>query len=158
MKIYVAKDADVLGNVMLSEDVNIWFHSTLRADSDIISIGKGSNIQDNCVLHVDPGHPVIIKDYVTVGHGAILHGCTVEENTVIGMGAIVLNGAHIGKNCIIGAGTLISQNKEIPDNSIVIGNPGKILRPLNAEEIQSNHQNALLYIEEAKAQLEEKVL
>lgn len=158
MKVYLAKDADLLGNVQLSNDVSVWFHSTLRADSDIISIGEGSNIQDNCVLHVDPGYPVILKEHVTVGHGAILHGCTIEENTIIGMGAIVLNGAHIGKNCIIGAGALISQNKQIPDNSIVIGNPGKILRSLKEEEVTANLQNALIYIEEAKAQLEETIL
>lgn len=158
MIVYIAKDADLLGNVQLSNDVSVWYHATLRADSEAILIGEGSNIQDNCVLHVDPGFPVVLKEHVTVGHGAILHGCTVEANTVIGMGAIVLNGAHIGKNCIIGAGSLITQNKQIPDNSIVVGNPGKIIRTLDEKGVQANLENALLYIEEAKAQLDEKII
>lgn len=158
MKVYIAKDADVLGNVKLAENVNIWFHSTIRADGDIITIGSGSNIQDNCVLHVDPGFPIVLGKNVTVGHGAILHGCCIDENTVVGMGSIILNGAHIGKNCIIGAGALITQNKQIPDNSLVFGNPAKIVRALTEEEIENNTKNATIYIEEAKAQLDEITL
>lgn len=148
--IYQAKEACVIGNVHFGQDVSIWYHATIRADADSISIGKGTNIQDNAVLHVDRGFPLVIGDFVTIGHGAILHGCTIGENTVIGMGAIILNNASIGKNCIIGAGTLIPQNKSIPDNSVVFGNPGKIQRTVSEEEIAHNHENALEYIMDAK--------
>lgn len=149
-KIYQAKQSVIVGKVRMDEDVNIWYYATIRADADMICIGKGSNIQDHVVIHVDHGFPVTIGNYVTVGHGAILHGCTVGNNTVIGMGAIVLNNAVIGKNCIIGAGALIPQNKDIPDNSVVLGNPGRIVRNVSKEEIVRNYENALEYIQEAK--------
>ena len=113
-------------------------------------MGPGSNIQDTCVVHVGADHPVTIGANVTVGHGAILHGCTIEENPLIGMGAILLNGCHIGRNCIIAAGALITQNTVIPDNSLVLGNPGKIKREVTPEEITSILENALRYVEEAK--------
>ena len=102
-KQYIAKDADIIGDVQMGEDVNVWYHATIRADAAKIMIGNRSNIQDNCVLHVDEGFPLTIGEYVTVGHGAILHGCSIGDNTVIGMGAILLNGCKIGKNCIVGA-------------------------------------------------------
>ena len=158
MNIYVAKDADLLGNVICEEDVNIWYHSTLRADTESIIIKAGSNVQDNCVLHVDPGYPVMLEKNVTIGHGAILHGCTIDENSVIGMGSIILNGAHIGKNCIIGAGSLITQNKVIPDNSIAFGNPCKVMKEVSEDDIKNNTLNATLYVKEAKSQLEEITL
>lgn len=148
--IYRAKESCIIGRVHFQEDVNIWYHATIRADADEIFIGKGTNIQDNAVLHVDRGCPVRIGEFVTVGHGAILHGCTVGDDTVIGMGAIVLNHAVIGKNCIIGAGALVAQNKYIPDNSVVLGNPGKIIRNVSDEEKKQNHENAIEYIQEAK--------
>lgn len=149
-QIYCAKESCIIGRVHLEEDVNVWYHATIRADAEEIFIGKGTNIQDNAVLHVDHGVPVRIGDFVTVGHGAILHGCTVGEDTIIGMGAIVLNNAMIGKNCIIGAGALVPQNKVIPDNSVVLGNPGRIVRKVSEEEKKHNHENALEYIRKAK--------
>lgn len=148
--VYQAKESCIIGDVHLGQDVSVWYHATIRADADAIFIGKGTNIQDNAVLHVDNGFPLTIGDFVTVGHGAILHGCTIGENTVIGMGAIILNHASVGKNCIIGAGTLIPQNKSIPDNSVVFGNPGKIQRKVSEDEAAHNHENALEYIMKAK--------
>lgn len=151
--VYVAPSADVLGETELGKDVSIWYRAVVRADLDKIVIGKGSNIQDGCVLHVDAGHPVQIGEYVTVGHGAILHGCTVGDHSLIGMGAIVLNGAVIGKNCIIGAGALVTQGTVIPDGMMALGSPAKIRRPLSEEEIRQNEGSALEYIENARRQL-----
>lgn len=148
--VFIAPSADVLGKVTLDENVSIWYHATVRADSDEISIGEGSNVQDNCVVHVDVGHPVKIGSYVTIGHGAIIHGCSIGDNTLVGMGAILLNDCTIGKNCIIGAGALVTQGMEIPDGSVVLGNPGKIKREIRAEEIERNRENAGEYIEMAK--------
>ncbi len=150
---YIAPDADVIGDVQLAEQVSIWYHATIRADSDRITIGRGSNIQDNCVLHVDAGFPISIGEYVTVGHGAILHGCTVGDRTVIGMGAILLNGCTIGENCIIGAGTLITQGMHIPAGSVVMGNPGRVKRQVTEEEKIHNMENAKVYIRHAAKQL-----
>lgn len=149
-QIYRAKETCLIGKIRLEENVNIWYHATIRADEDSITIGKGTNIQDNAVLHVDRDCPMVIGNYVTVGHGAILHGCTIGENTVIGMGAIVLNNAVIGKNCIIGAGAVITQGKEIPDGSVVLGNPGKVVRNITDEEMEHNYKGAIEYIENAK--------
>lgn len=145
---FVAKGAVVLGNVSIGKDCSIWYNATVRSTQAPITIGEGSNIQDNAVLHVDQNHPVSIGSYVTIGHGAIIHGCSIDDNSLIGMGAIILNGAKIGKNCIIAAGALIPQNKEIPDNSLVIGAPGKIVRQVTEEEIQKNMNNAKHYIME----------
>lgn len=147
---FVAKGAVVIGNVTIEEDCGIWFHATIRAEHDTITIGKGSNIQDNCVVHVSEGYPVTLGRYVTAGHGAILHGCTVGDNTLIGMGAILLNGCRIGKDCIIGAGALVTGNSIIPDGSLVLGNPGKVTRKVTEEEIASNRRNALRYVEMAQ--------
>lgn len=146
---FIAPDADIIGDVELAEDVSIWYHATLRADSSRIVVGQGSNIQDNCVLHVDEGFQLTIGKGVTVGHGAIVHGCSVGDNTVIGMGAILLNGCRIGKNCIIGAGTLITQGMQVEDGSVVLGNPGRIKRKVRAEEIAGNRRNAEAYIKKA---------
>lgn len=146
--VYIAKGAVVLGNVSIAKDCSIWYHAAIRTIDAPISIGAGSNVQDNAVIHVDANHPVSIGSHVTIGHGAIIHGCTIDDNSLIGMGAILLNGAKIGKNCIIGAGTLIPQNKVIPDNSLVIGSPGKVIRQVTPEEIRKNTQNAEHYIEE----------
>lgn len=146
----IAPSAIVLGDVTLGENVGIWYHATVRGDRAPICIGKGSNIQDNSVVHVDAGYPVTIGENVTVGHGAILHGCTIEDNSLIGMGAILMNGSHIGRNCIIGAGALVTQNMIIPDNSLVIGNPAKIKRSVTPEEAEGNLRNANFYVEEAK--------
>ena len=148
--VFVAEGAVIRGNVTIEKNCSVWFNAVIRAEEDAILIQEGSNVQDNCVIHVDKGYPVTLEKYVTVGHGAILHGCTVKENTVIGMGAIVLNGAVIGKNCIVAAGALVPQNVVIEDNSLVMGSPAKVRRMLTAEEIEANRANAIKYIEEAQ--------
>lgn len=147
---FLAPDAVILGDVHIGEDCSIWFHAVIRAESEEIRIGEGSNIQDNAVVHVDQGHPVTIGNYVTVGHGAIIHGCCIGDNTLIGMGAILLNGASIGKNCIIGAGALVTQNTIVPDNSMVIGSPACVKRQVLDQEVENNKRNAETYIKEGK--------
>ena len=120
----------------IGKDSSVWYNAVIRADTDRIMIGEATNIQDNCVLHVDAGHPLTVGNGVTVGHSAILHGCTIGDNTLIGMGSIILNDAVIGKDCIIGAGTLVTQKKNIPDGSLVYGNPAKVVRALTEEEME----------------------
>ena len=148
--LFIAPGAVCMGDVALGKDCSIWYHATVRADRAPIKIGIGSNIQDNCVVHVDKGFPVTIGNYVTVGHGAILHGCQVGDGSLIGMGAIILNGAKIGRNCIVAAGALVTQNTEIPDGMLAMGSPAKVIRKLTEEEIASNRKNAEEYIEEAR--------
>ena len=147
--VFVAPGAVILGDVTIKKNCSIWYNSTIRCIEAPILIGEGSNVQDNAVIHVSHNQPVSIGAYVTIGHGAIIHGCTIEDSTLIGMGAIILNGAKIGKNCIIAAGALIPQNKVIPDNSLVMGSPGKIIRQVTEEEIIKNRQNAEEYIHQA---------
>ncbi|MBU2866278.1 gamma carbonic anhydrase family protein [Pacificibacter marinus] len=142
---WVAHDANVIGKVRLGKGANIWFGATLRGDNEMIDVGVGSNVQENAVLHTDMGSPLTIGAGCTIGHKAMLHGCTLGENTLIGMGAIVLNGAKIGKNCLIGAGALITENKEIPDGSVVMGAPGKVVRELTQDQIEALKQQALRY-------------
>lgn len=129
---WVAPCANIIGHVRLDEDANIWFGATLRADNELIHVGARSNIQDGSVLHTDLGYPLVIGPDCTVGHKAILHGCTVGAGSLIGMGATVLNGAQIGKGCLIGANALIPEGKVIPDGSLVVGAPGKVIRTLDA--------------------------
>ena len=151
--VFLADGAVVVGDVRIGQDASVWYNATIRADRAPITIGVGSNVQDNAVLHVEGGvvpYGVSIGNYVTIGHGAIVHGCSVGDNTTIGMGAIILNGASIGKNCMIGAGALVAQGKVIPDNSLVVGLPGKVVRQLTEEEIQGIHENALHYVDEGK--------
>lgn len=152
---FIAPGAIALGDVTIGEDCSIWYHATIRGDSSPIRIGRSTNIQDNCVLHGNASYPVVIGEMVTVGHGAIIHGCTIEDHSLIGMGAILLNGCHIGKNCIIGAGALVTQNTVIPDNSLVLGNPGKIKREVTEEEVTSISRNALHYATLAKQTVQE---
>lgn len=147
---FIAEGAIVKGNVQIGDNTSIWFNSTVRADFAEIIIGADTNIQDNCVVHVEVGSKVHIGDKVTVGHGAIVHGCTVKNNSLIGMGSIILNDVIIGENCIIGAGTLITQNTIIPNNSLVLGNPGKVVRELTLEEIETNKKNAQHYVQQAQ--------
>ncbi|WP_179379574.1 gamma carbonic anhydrase family protein [Jannaschia marina] len=128
---WVAPDANVIGNVTLGPGASVWFGTTIRGDNDPIVIGAGSNLQENCVLHTDPGCPLTVGGNVTVGHKAMLHGCTVGDGTLIGMGATVLNGAVIGAGCLIGAGALVTEGKEIPPGSLVMGAPGKVVRELD---------------------------
>lgn len=144
---WVAPDANLIGKVVLEEGASVWFGTTIRADHDEIRVGKGSNVQENCVMHIDPGYPLIIGENCTIGHKVMLHGCTLGDNSLIGMGAIVLNGAKIGKNCLIGAGALVTEGKEIPNGSMVLGSPGKVVRELNAATIQGMTMSALHYQE-----------
>lgn len=130
---WVADTAVLIGKIVLEQDANIWFGATLRGDNEEIRVGRGSNVQENSVLHTDMGYPLTIGANCTIGHKAMLHGCTIGEGSLIGMGATVLNGAKIGKGCLIGAGALITEGKEIPDGSLVMGAPGKVVRQLDGE-------------------------
>jgi len=141
----IFEGAIIKGDVTLCENVGIWYNAVVRGDIAPVVIGANSNVQECCSLHVDHNLPLIIGEFVTVGHGAILHSCTIGNNTIVGMGSIVLNGAKIGKNCIIGAGALVTQNTEIPDNSLVIGNPAKVKREVREDEIKHALDNALEY-------------
>ena len=143
--VFVAEDANIIGKIKLNEKSSVWFCSTLRGDNELISVGFGSNIQENCVLHTDIGFPLTIGKNCTIGHKAMLHGCTIGDNSLIGIGAVILNKAKIGKNCIIGAKALITENKEIPDNSLVVGSPGKIIRQVTEEEKKAVFENTKHY-------------
>ena len=146
---WVAPDANVIGNVVLAAKSSVWFCATLRGDNEVISVGAGSNVQENCVFHTDMGFPLTIGKNCTIGHKVMLHGCTIGDNTLIGMGATILNGAKIGKNCLIGAGALITENKVIPDGSLVMGAPGKVVRELDDKAIQMLTGSALHYADNA---------
>jgi carbonic anhydrase/acetyltransferase-like protein (isoleucine patch superfamily) len=150
---FIATGAIVIGDVTLGENTSVWYNAVIRGDGDTIVIGRNSNIQDLAMVHVDEGFPVHIGDGVTVGHSAIIHGCTIGDNTLIGMGATVLNGAKIGKGCLIGANALVTQGMEIPDYSLVVGMPAVIKRTLTPEEVKENQKNAQVYVEEAKKAL-----
>ena len=147
---WIAPNAVVLGNVTLQKNASIWFGATLRGDNDPIVIGENSNIQDGSVLHTDLGSPLTIGQNVTVGHMVMLHGCTIGDNSLIGIGSVILNGAKIGRNCLIGAKALITEGKEIPDNSVVMGAPGKIVRTLDDQGAQMLTASALHYVENWK--------
>ena len=142
---WVSPNAQVIGKVTLESHVSIWFGVVLRGDNDLITVGAGSNVQDNTVIHTDLGYPATIGKDCTIGHGDIIHGCTIGDNSLVGMGATVLNGAVIGRNCLIGAGALVTEGKVIPDGSLVIGMPAKALRRLGADEIEGLRQSALHY-------------
>ncbi len=144
---FIADNAAVIGAVILENQVSIWFNAVLRGDNEPIHIGANSNIQDGAVLHTDPGAPLTVAANVSVGHHATLHGCTIGEGSLIGIQAVLLNHCVIGKNCLIGANTLITEGKIIPDNSLVVGSPGKILRTLTSAEIASLQANAAHYVE-----------
>jgi len=143
---WIAASADVIGRVRLERNASIWFNAVLRGDNELILVGEGSNIQDGCVLHTDLGSPLTIGRNCTIGHKAMLHGCTIGENSLVGIGAAVLNNAVIGKNCLIGAHTLISERKVIPDNSLVMGSPGRVVRELDAEAIARLSAAAASYV------------
>ncbi len=144
---WVAPGSHVIGNVLLEEATSVWFGCTLRGDNELILIGQGTNVQENTVMHTDMGYPLTIGAGCTIGHKAMLHGCTIGENSLIGMGATVLNGAKIGKNCLIGAGALVTEGKEIPDGSLVMGAPGKVVRQLDDAAIAGLRASALHYQE-----------
>jgi carbonic anhydrase/acetyltransferase-like protein (isoleucine patch superfamily) len=142
---WIAPSADVIGKVRLLDDASIWFGAMLRGDNEWITVGQGSNVQEACVFHTDMGAPLTIGTNCTIGHKAILHGCEIGDNSLIGMGAIVLNHAKIGKNCLIGAGALIPEGKVIPDNSLVLGQPGKVVRVLDEEAVAKLTASAQSY-------------
>ncbi|MBD9623325.1 MULTISPECIES: gamma carbonic anhydrase family protein [Ensifer] len=143
---WVAPDANVIGQVEIGEEVGIWFGVTLRGDNDPIRLGARTNIQENVVIHVDPGFPVTIGEGCTIGHGAIIHGCTIGENSLIGMGATVLNGAKIGRNCLVGANALVTEGKEFPDNSLIVGAPAKAIRTLDDAAVEGLKRSAAHYV------------
>ena len=142
---WIAPDANVIGKIVIQEGASVWFGATLRGDNEEIVIGKGSNVQENTIMHTDMGYPLTVGEGCTIGHKALLHGCTIGDNTLIGMGAVILNGAKIGKNCLIGANALITENKVIPDGSLVMGSPGKVVRELDEQGIQGLRDSALNY-------------
>lgn len=148
---YVAENATVIGNVAVEANASIWPGVVIRGDNEAITIGRGSNVQEGCVLHTDPGYPMDIGANVTVGHQVMLHGCTVGEGTLVGIQAVILNGAKIGRNCLVGAGALVTERKEFPDNSLIVGTPAKVLRTLTEQDIAGMHKNAAEYV--ARGQL-----
>jgi len=132
---YVAPTATVIGRAFLAKDSSVWFNAVLRADNEAIRIGTGSNVQEGAVLHTDPGFPLSVGDGVTVGHQAMLHGCSIGDGSLIGIQAVVLNGAVIGQNCLVGAGALVTEGKVFPDNSLIVGSPAKVIRQLTSEDV-----------------------
>ncbi len=143
---FVAEQAVVIGDVVLQENVSIWPGVVLRGDNESITIGAGSNVQEGAVFHTDPGYPLIVENSVSIGHQAMLHGCMVQEGSLIGIQAVILNGAVIGKNCLVGAGALITEGEVFPDNSLIIGSPAKVVRELTPEVIADMHRNAAEYV------------
>lgn len=147
---WVAPSAVVIGNVLIGHEVGIWFGSVLRGDNEPIRIGDRTNVQENTVMHTDPGFPISIGRGCTIGHKAMIHGCTIGDNSLVGMGATILNGAKIGNNCLIGAGALVPEGKEIPDGSLVVGMPGKVIRKLDDAAVESLRGSAAHYVANAK--------
>ena len=147
---WVAPNATVLGAVVMEDESSVWFNAVLRGDNDVITVGEGSNIQDSAVLHTDPNMPIDIGQGVTVGHKVMLHGCSVGDNSLIGINAVVLNGAKIGRNCLIGANALIPEGREIPDGSLVMGSPGKVVRQLDKRAIKGLAMSAEGYVHNFK--------
>ena len=147
---WIAPTATIIGNVQINPGVGIWFGTVIRGDNEPIVVGENSNIQDNCMLHTDPGFPIYIGKGCTIGHKAMIHGCTIGENSLVGMNATILNGAKIGQNCLIGAGALIPEGKEIPDNSLVVGMPGKVVRELDDNAVAGLKRSAQHYVTNAK--------
>lgn len=147
---WIAPDAIVVGEVVMHPGASLWFGVVARADNDTITIGENSNVQERCVLHVDPGEPLTIGKNVTVGHMAMLHGCTIGDNSLIGIGAIVMGRAVIGKNCLIGAGALITESKVIPDNSVVMGAPGKVVKEVGPAQEATLTMSAQSYVQNWK--------
>jgi carbonic anhydrase/acetyltransferase-like protein (isoleucine patch superfamily) len=144
---WVAPNATLIGKVRLMEHASVWFGAVLRGDNDWIVVGPRSNVQDNSVIHTDPGTPTLIGEGVTVGHKVILHSCSVGDNSLIGMGSTLLTGCRIGKNCLVGANTLIPEGKEIPDNSLVVGSPGRVVKPLAEHQLMVLKMSAEIYVQ-----------
>lgn len=147
---FIAETATVIGNVRLKSNASVWFGSVLRGDNELIEIGEGSNVQDNCTFHTDPGFPLTIGKNCTIGHNVILHGCTIEDGALIGMGSIIMNGARIGKGCVVGAGSIITEGKEFSERSLVVGAPAKAIRSLTPEQVSAMTQGAPHYVSNSK--------
>lgn len=147
---WVADSAQVMGDVVLAEDASVWFGVVIRGDTATITVGRGSNIQEQSVLHADVGMPLTVGEGVTVGHQAMLHGCTVGDFSLIGIGAVVLNGAKIGRGCLVGAGALVTEGKEFPDGSMILGSPARVVRQLTPEQLEGLRQSAQHYVANAK--------
>lgn len=147
---WVADSAQVMGNVRLAEGSSVWFGAVLRGDTETISVGKDSNVQDGTVMHADYGFPLVVGERVTIGHQVMLHGCQIGDETLIGIGATVLNGAKIGKNCLVGARSLVTEGKEFPDGSMILGSPAKVVRQLTPEQIEGLRRSAAHYVENAE--------
>jgi carbonic anhydrase/acetyltransferase-like protein (isoleucine patch superfamily) len=147
---WIAPSAVVIGSVVLEPNASVWFGCTVRGDNETITIGENSQLQDGCVLHADAGIPITIGRNVSVGHMAMLHGCTIGDGSLIGIRSVILNGAKVGRNCLIGAGSLVAENKEIPDGSLVIGTPGKVVRQLTPKEIEFIHSASEHYVQKYK--------
>ncbi len=144
---FIAPSADIVGDVKIGENSSVWFNATIRADQNPIVIGKNVSVQDNCVVHVDFESGTHIADDVVVGHSAIVHGCKIGSNTIIGMGAIILSGVEIGRNCIIGAGSVVTEGTKIPDNSIAMGTPAKVVKQVTEEHLKRIKKNVDVYVE-----------
>ena len=147
---FIAETATVIGNVRLKSNASVWFGSVLRGDNELIEIGEGSNVQDNCTFHTDPGFPLTIGTNCTIGHNVILHGCTIEDGALIGMGSIIMNGARIGKGCVVGAGAIITEGKEFPERSLVVGAPAKVIRALTPEQVSALTLGAPHYVSNSR--------
>jgi carbonic anhydrase/acetyltransferase-like protein (isoleucine patch superfamily) len=146
---WIADSAQVMGNVELADGANVWFGAVIRGDTETIRIGRNSNIQDGSVLHADVGKPLTVGDNVTVGHMVMLHGCTIGDGSLVGIGAVVLNGAKIGKGCVVGARSLVTEGKEFPDGSMIMGSPAKVVRQLDAEQMAGLLNSAAHYVQNA---------
>jgi carbonic anhydrase/acetyltransferase-like protein (isoleucine patch superfamily) len=147
---YITDSAKIIGKVKIDAMASIWFDVTIRGDNELIHVGENSNVQEGCILHTDPGCPLTIGKNVTIGHQAMLHGCSIGDGSLIGIQAVILNGAKIGKNCLVGAGALVTEGKEFPDNSLIIGTPAKAVRVLDAQDILRMHGNTQNYVERAQ--------
>ena len=147
---YITDSATLIGRVQLKANSSVWFGATLRGDNELIAVGENSNIQEGAVLHTDAGFPLVVGDGVTVGHQAMLHGCTIGEGSLIGIQAVILNGAKIGRNCLVGAGALVTEGKEFPDNSLIVGSAAKVVRTLTEEQVAGLMASAELYVKRAE--------
>lgn len=146
---FVADNATIIGTVRLKDSASVWFNCVIRGDNEWIEVGECSNVQDGSILHTDRGYPLTIGNGVTIGHKVMLHGCTIGDNSLVGINSVVLNGASVGQNCIVGANTLVTENKDFPDNSLILGLPAKVVRELTADEIAGNRASAKDYVENA---------